>query len=155
MAATAAPLMLPALLRGDADGAAYPILPPRNADSAGGLLAVERDLSGVDGAALKATWDARLGSRAFPYRSGVWRYREMIAPFPDDAIVSAPEGNTNRYCGEGETRCAGCRAGGCRAAGANARGREPDRLLQGSGNDRRHLPCPLRGRDDGRLRVQW
>ncbi|MHB8646239.1 MAG: hypothetical protein ACYDAR_10675, partial [Thermomicrobiales bacterium] len=75
MAAITAPmLLLPAILRGDMDGIAYPILPPRNADSAGGLLAVERDLSGVDGAALKATWDARLGSRDFPYRSGVWRY---------------------------------------------------------------------------------
>ena len=116
MAATAAPMLLPAVLRGDMDGAAYPILPPRNADSAGGLLSVERDLSGVDGAALKTTWDARLGSRAFPYRSGVWRYRELIAPFPDGDIVSAPEGNTNLYCGEGGDRCAGCRAGGCRLA---------------------------------------
>src|SRR2546421_416378 len=35
-------LLLPAVLRGDMDGAAYPILPPRNADSAGGLLCVER-----------------------------------------------------------------------------------------------------------------
>ncbi len=116
MAASTEPVLLPAVLRGDMDGAAYPILPPRNADSAGGLLAVERDLSGVDGATLKATWDARLGDREFPYRSGVWRYRELIAPFPDDAIVSAPEGNTNLYCGEGENRCPGCRAGGCRLA---------------------------------------
>ena len=46
MAATADPVLLPAILRGDMDGAAYPILPPRNADSAGGLLSVERDLSG-------------------------------------------------------------------------------------------------------------
>ncbi|MDQ6908551.1 MAG: pyridoxal-phosphate dependent enzyme, partial [Chloroflexota bacterium] len=116
MAATTEPMLLPAVLRGDMDGVAYPILPPRNADSAGGLLSVERDLSGVDGAALRATWDARLGSREFPYRSGVWRYREMIAPFPDDAIVSAPEGNTNLYCGEGMDRCPGCRADGCRLA---------------------------------------
>lgn len=116
MAVTATPDLIPAVLRGDADGATYPILPPRNADSAGGLLTVERDLAAIDGAALKATWDARLGSREFPYRSGVWRYRELIAPFPDDDIVSVPEGNTNLYCGTGMDRCAGCRADGCRLA---------------------------------------
>jgi threonine synthase len=116
MTATAELTLVPAVLRGDADGTAYPIVPPRNADSAGGLLSVERDLSKLDGQALKETWDARLGSREFPYRSGVWRYRELIAPFPDEDIVSAPEGNTNLYCGAGMDRCAGCRTGGCRLA---------------------------------------
>ncbi len=114
--APANPVIVPAVLRGDGDGREYPILPPRNRDSADGLLSVQRDLSALDGQALKATWDARLGSWEFPYRSGVWRYRELIAPFPDDDIVSAPEGNTNLYCGEGTNRCAGCRAMGCRLA---------------------------------------
>ena len=116
MTATIDPVLVPATLRGDGDGETYSILPPRNNDSAGGLLSVQRDLRALDGAALKATWDARLGSREFPYRSGVWRYRELIAPFPDDDIVSAPEGNTNLYCGEGINRCPGCRVMGCKLA---------------------------------------
>jgi threonine synthase len=27
----------------------------------------------------------------------VWRWRELVAPFPDEAVVSRPEGNTNLY----------------------------------------------------------
>ncbi len=30
-------------------------------------------------------------------RSGVWRYRELILPVPESAIVSRPEGNTGLY----------------------------------------------------------
>ncbi|GCE13204.1 threonine synthase [Tengunoibacter tsumagoiensis] len=42
-------------------------------------------------------------------RSGVWRYRELILPVPEQFVVSRPEGNTSLYpvglenCGAGRT----------------------------------------------------
>src|SRR5258707_2675029 len=36
-------------------------------------------------------------SQLLPDRSGVWRYRELILPVPESAIVSRPEGNTSLY----------------------------------------------------------
>jgi threonine synthase len=45
----------------------------------------------------RETFDSRLGSIEHPLRSGVWRFRELMPDFPDDAIVSKPEGNTNLY----------------------------------------------------------
>lgn len=43
-------------------------------------------------------------------RSGVWRYRELILPVPEDIIVSRPEGNTGLYP-VGLENCPGNRAG--------------------------------------------
>ena len=63
----------------------------------GGLLEVEHPLTWLRGKLTPDLFDARLGSRTFPYNSGVWRYRELIADFPDAAIVSRPEGNTGLY----------------------------------------------------------
>lgn len=62
-------------------------------DGHGALLEVELDLQPIS----RATLDARLGSLAQPLRSGVWRYRELMPDFPDDVIISKPEGNTNLY----------------------------------------------------------
>jgi threonine synthase len=58
-----------------------------------GLLEVELGIERLD----RARFDARLGSLDAPMRSGVWRYRELMPSFPDDCIVSKPEGNTNLY----------------------------------------------------------
>ena len=62
-------------------------------DDDGGLLEVELDIPQLS----TDLFDGRLGSLAHPLRSGVWRYRELMPPFPDDVIVSRPEGNTNLY----------------------------------------------------------
>ena len=43
-------------------------------------------------------------------RSGVWRYRELILPIPEEYIVSRPEGNTGVYPG-GTENCGTGRAG--------------------------------------------
>src|SRR5581483_2565420 len=43
-------------------------------------------------------------------RSGVWRYRELILPVPEDMLVSRPEGNTGLYP-VGLENCATSRAG--------------------------------------------
>ena len=62
-------------------------------DGRGALLEVELDLQPLT----REELDARLGSLVHPLRSGVWRFRELMPDFPDDVIVSKPEGNTNLY----------------------------------------------------------
>lgn len=66
----------------------------------GDLLEVRHDLDRLGHAHpdLRARFDARLGSRQWPYVSGVWRYHELILPdLPIADVVSKPEGNTNLY----------------------------------------------------------
>ncbi|MDI3341179.1 MAG: threonine synthase [Sphaerobacter sp.] len=60
----------------------------------GGLLDVVIDRNGpID----RAIFDRRLTALVGAERSGVWRYRELLPPLPDTAIVTKPEGNTNLY----------------------------------------------------------
>ncbi len=69
-----------------------------NCTSCGGLLDVCHDLETIGKTLTRETFDQRLGSLDAPYNSGVWRYKELIAPDTDPAyIVSRPEGNTNLY----------------------------------------------------------
>ncbi|CAH1208752.1 hypothetical protein PAECIP111893_02886 [Paenibacillus plantiphilus] len=64
----------------------------------GGLLEVVHDYSQLDTDYLKSLFASRLAERNTIYASGVWRYKELIAPeIPDDAIVSKHEGNTGMY----------------------------------------------------------
>lgn len=68
----------------------------------GGLLEVRPTPPALDGAALKALFAARRASRAPEDRSGVWRYRELVAPdLPVEAIVARGEGNTGLYRARG------------------------------------------------------
>jgi threonine synthase len=67
-----------------------------------GLLEVVLDLARLKAARPGAGWrdlfDDRLGLRDGPYRSGVWRYHELILPdLPAEVLVTKPEGNTNLY----------------------------------------------------------
>ncbi|SFS75016.1 threonine synthase [Paenibacillus sp. BC26] len=64
----------------------------------GGLLRIVHDFSQVDAARLKRVFDERRGIRNCIAASGVWRYKELIAPeLPDDAVVTRNEGNTGLY----------------------------------------------------------
>jgi threonine synthase len=63
----------------------------------GGLLDVVHPLAALDAAALRRRLDERLSARRGLAASGVWRYRELVAPFADAEIISKPEGNTNLY----------------------------------------------------------
>lgn len=65
--------------------------------SCNGLLELVHPLAQLKGLITPATIAARYTQRQFPYQSGVWRWRELVAPFPNDAIVSRNEGNTNLY----------------------------------------------------------
>ncbi len=67
-------------------------------EACGGLLDVQHDLDALKGIVSREIFDQRLGSLDFPYNSGVWRYKELIAPHVEDAhIVSRNEGNTSLY----------------------------------------------------------
>lgn len=62
------------------------------------LLEVQRsDWDELKKIVSKKLFDNRLGSKKFPYQSGVWRYKELVLPIPDQYIVSKLEGNTNLY----------------------------------------------------------
>jgi len=79
-------------------GAEYPPQEIRCTCDCGGLLDVEHDLDSLREQVSRELFDGRLGDLALPYASGVWRYRELILPVAEGAIVSRPEGNTNLYC---------------------------------------------------------
>ncbi len=67
-------------------------------ESCGGLLDIQHDLTTLQQTLTRSTFDARLGSFEKPFNSGVWRYKELVYPDIDAAlIVSKPEGNTNLY----------------------------------------------------------
>ncbi|MCO5177314.1 MAG: threonine synthase [Thermomicrobiales bacterium] len=65
----------------------------RTSCDCGGLLEVDLTIPAVT----RDLFDNRLGAVDHPLRSGVWRFRELMPDFPDDVIVSKPEGNTNLY----------------------------------------------------------
>ncbi len=67
--------------------------------SDGGLLDVDHDLSALSAARSPASWrelfDARMGARGYPDRSGVWGKREWVLPEMEDAhILTLGEGGT-------------------------------------------------------------
>jgi threonine synthase len=69
-----------------------------NCPSCGGLLDIRHDLTAWHGKLTRETFNARLGSPDTPYNSGVWRYKELVYPDIDNALIaSKPEGNTNLY----------------------------------------------------------
>lgn len=60
----------------------------------GGLLEIRHPPPPATGAALRALFDARCGTRRGPFTSGVWRFRDLVLPSAGDAVVTYPEGNT-------------------------------------------------------------
>lgn len=64
----------------------------------GGIGEIRRSIQALDGEWLRKQFDDRLGLRTGLYSSGVWRYRELIAPeLPEKALVYRGEGNTGVY----------------------------------------------------------
>ena len=78
-------------------GQEYSVDRPVTRCDCGGLLDVVHPLEALDATSLRAAFNARLGQRRGVLASGVWRYREMVADFAEEHIVSKPEGNTNLY----------------------------------------------------------
>jgi threonine synthase len=87
----------PWMLRCVECGKAFPGLLPRWRCDCGETLDVARPGSDLRGRVDLALFDARLASPRPIDRSGVWRYRELVLPVPEDRIVTRPEGNTNLY----------------------------------------------------------
>lgn len=69
----------------------------------------------------------RLGHWEAVDRSGVWRYRELLAPVPIAAIVTRPEGNTNLYQHPLLTSWVGCDEFYVKHEGENPTGSFKDR----------------------------
>jgi len=66
--------------------------------SCGGLLDVNINLEWASKILSRRVLDLRLGSREKIFKSGVWRFRELVNPLVDDfSIVTRPEGNTGIY----------------------------------------------------------
>ncbi len=87
-------------------GSTYAAGEPRTECACGGLLSVEHELTSLDGAGLRATFDRRWGVRSGVESSGVWRYHELLGQFTRP--VARPEGNTNIYSLPAIGRWTGC-----------------------------------------------
>ncbi len=98
----------------------------------GGLLDIEHDLDALRRVVSRELFDSRLGALDMPYRSGVWRYKELVYPsVPDDLIVSRPEGNTNLYYLPRLARWAGLEHLWLKHEGENPTGSFKDRGMTG------------------------
>lgn len=78
-------------------GASYPSNTQTFRCDCGALLDVTHDLTALRKTVSRELFDSRLGTLDAPYRSGVWRFAEIVFPEAVDIAVSAPEGNTNLY----------------------------------------------------------
>jgi threonine synthase len=63
----------------------------------GDLLEFSFSAPDLDVAALKSLWLNRRASRKTLDQSGVWRFRELLPPIPDDHAITLREGNTPLY----------------------------------------------------------
>jgi len=73
-------------------------------------------------------FESRLSHRDGPYRSGVWRYKELIHPrIGMDSIVTRPEGNTNLYSRASVSRYTGVERLQLKHEGENPTGSFKDR----------------------------
>ncbi|MCL4250169.1 MAG: threonine synthase [Anaerolineae bacterium] len=101
-------------------------------EACGGLLDVEHDLDALKGVATRELFDSRLGTLDAPFNSGVWRYKELIAPdVANDAIISHPEGNTNLYNAPRLAQWAGIERLYLKHEGENPTGSFKDRGMTG------------------------
>ncbi|WP_219836763.1 threonine synthase [Paenibacillus sp. R14(2021)] len=81
-------------------GAQYPLAakPMRYRCTCGGLLEIIQSFGHVEAEKMKDLFHKRLGERHSAAASGVWRYKELIAPdLPENMIVTRNEGNTGLY----------------------------------------------------------
>ncbi len=101
-------------------------------ETCGGLLDVQHDLDELRTTVTRETFDQRLGTLDAPYNSGVWRYKELVYPGLDDAlIVSRPEGNTNLYKSPRLAEWAGVKTLYLKHEGENPTGSFKDRGMTG------------------------
>jgi threonine synthase len=101
-----------------------------NCTQCGGLLDVIHNWEGLT--INRELFDKRLGTYETPYKSGVWRYKELIYPdAPNEMIVSKPEGNTNLYDSPKLAKWAGVARLHLKHEGENPTGSFKDRGMTG------------------------
>lgn len=101
-------------------------------ETCGGLLDLKHDPEWLRKTVTRDLFDSRKGTYEFPYNSGVWRYKEMIYPDVDPAlIVSRPEGNTNLYAAPRLGKWAGVDKLYLKHEGENPTGSFKDRGMTG------------------------
>jgi threonine synthase len=109
----------------------------------GGTLDVVHDLAAT--AIDTAVLDARRASNDPLDRSGVWRFRELILPLPDDvlreSVVTRGEGNTNLYAAAGVGRAVGVADLWLKHEGENPTGSFKDRGMTVGISVARHMGC--------------
>jgi threonine synthase len=122
-------------------GTEYPIdLLLYTCQHCGGLLDVAHDLDGLRGRVSRDLFDSRLGALDAPYRSGVWRYKELVYPeVADSLIISSSEGNTNLYEVPRLARWAGIKDLWLKHEGENPTGSFKDRGMTGGVTQARRL----------------
>jgi len=133
---------VPYILRCIACGAEYPPEGIRTSCDCGGLLDVQHDLSSLR--VSRELFDERL-NRGDPenplYRSGVWRFRELVLPVEESKIVSRHEGNTPLYRSERLSRWAGVQELFLKHEGENPTGSFKDRGMTVGVTQARLLGC--------------
>jgi len=109
-------------------------------ETCGGLLDVVHDLAALRRVVSRELFDTRLGALRGPYRSGVWRYKELVAPdLPENLIVTRPEGNTNLYQAQRLADYAGLGQLHLKHEGENPTGSFKDRGMTGGVTQARAL----------------
>src|SRR5947208_1520053 len=96
--ATGPPTVTPATVTCIACGRQHSLYEANDAcRDCGSLLEVVHPLEELRGILTPQWIEGRKLERTFPRGSGVWRWQELVAPFPPNTIVSRNEGNTNLY----------------------------------------------------------
>lgn len=100
------------MLRSLTSDQTYPITEIRYRCDDGGLLeVVNTNLDQLGTSIDRSLFTKRLQELHGPHASGVWRYRELVLPLPDEDIISKPEGNTNLYAVGADERSGYARIG--------------------------------------------
>ena len=126
-------------------------------EACGGLLDVVHDLAALRRVVNRELFDARLGALRGPYRSGVWRDKELVAPdLPENLIVTRPEGNTNLYQSQRLAAYAGLDQLHLKHEGENPTGSFKDRGMTGGVTQaralgRRRVACASTGNTSAAL----
>jgi threonine synthase len=94
----------------------------------------------------KKDLDNRMKDREFPYKSGVWFYKELIHPLiKDSQIVSKPEGDTNLYSHKKISEFSGVKEIRMKHEGENPTGSFKDRGMTVGISEANRLGCKAVG----------
>jgi threonine synthase len=123
----------------------------------GGVWEIVRNVGKLDGEKLRREFDKRLAERGTIAASGVWRFRELIAPeLPEETLVTRGEGNTGLYLVAAAAAYAGVREVRMKAQSENPSGSFKDNgmavaVSHGLSLGRREFACSSTGNTSSSL----